>query len=130
LEVHVECREAPDLGTDAEDGNCARHIDPTRPDVQVPQQFKRQESLMLNLSRNFGHQLSVNDNHIQTVLSFNKVNFPCILPWPSIFDMVNLATQERKHWISDIPESIRLRLAHELFTDARQRAGKRSSGLA
>jgi len=105
-------------------------LDPTRDDVVVPLQFKQQESLTLNLSRNFGAIIALNDDAVRTVLSFNKVDYPCVLSWASIFDMICEANKQHKQWLKDIPERIRIRLLHEVFLNDRQRTGKTTAGLA
>jgi len=62
------------------------HLDPRAPDVVVPQRFKTDPVLRLNIAYGFRlPALEVGAEGIYAVLSFDRQNFGCTLPWASIF---------------------------------------------
>jgi len=64
------------------------HLDPRADDVIVPQQFKGDPVLRLNLAWGFNlPALDVGVDGVYAVLSFNRQNFGCTLPWSAVFAM-------------------------------------------
>lgn len=62
------------------------HLDPRSPEVVVPQRFKSDPVLRLNIAYGFRlPALEVGAEGIYAVLSFDRQNFGCTLPWSSIF---------------------------------------------
>ena len=63
------------------------HLDPRSKGVVVPPEFQADKMLCLNIAYGFRlPALEVNqEDGIYAVLSFNKRNFGCTLPWDAIF---------------------------------------------
>lgn len=62
------------------------HLDPRAPEVVVPQRFKTDPVLRLNIAYGFRlPALEIGAEGIYAVLSFDRQNFGCTLPWASIF---------------------------------------------
>jgi hypothetical protein len=60
-------------------------VDATRHDVIVPEQFKADPMLHLNLSYRFdGHNMRFGQSTFCVTLSFDRVPFRCEIPWPAI----------------------------------------------
>ena len=71
-----------------DDGLVMIHLDPRPADVIVPPQFKTQPMLRLNLAWGFNlPALDIDERGVYAVLSFNRVNFGCTIPWSAIFAM-------------------------------------------
>jgi hypothetical protein len=76
------------LRTMLDDGLVMIHLDPRPADVIVPPQFKSQPMLRLNLAWGFNlPALDIDERGVYAVLSFNRVNFGCTIPWSAIFAM-------------------------------------------
>jgi stringent starvation protein B len=91
------------------------HLDPRQPGVIVPPGFRGQAVLRLNLAWGFNlPALDVGDEGIYAILSFNRQNFACTLPWPSVFA---LTWPERDHdgavWSEDVPPELRAAMGAE-----------------
>jgi len=71
-----------------EDGLVMLHLDP-RPDVViVPMHLKSQPMLRLNLAWAFNlPALDIDEEGVYAVLSFNRANFGCTIPWSAVFAM-------------------------------------------
>ena len=64
------------------------HLDPRAPGVVVPPQFADDPVLRLNLAYGFNlPALDIHGEGIFTILSFNRLNFACTLPWDAVFAM-------------------------------------------
>jgi stringent starvation protein B len=60
-------------------------VDATRDDVLVPEQFKGNAMLHLNLSYRFeGHNMRFGQRTLCVTLSFARVPFRCEIPWSAI----------------------------------------------
>ncbi len=67
------------------------HLDPRVTDVCVPDGFKKQAQLVLQLGLNLPvpiPDLDVGDEGISCTLSFNRQPFWCFLPWAAIYALV------------------------------------------
>jgi hypothetical protein len=64
------------------------HLDPRCPGVIVPAQFRADPVLRLNVAWQFQlPALEVGDDGVYAVLSFQRQNFGCTLPWPAVFGL-------------------------------------------
>ncbi len=64
------------------------HLDPRSGGVMVPQWFRKQPHLVLQVGLNMVvpiHDLRVEDEGISCTLSFNRAPFFCVMPWAAIF---------------------------------------------
>ncbi len=85
------------------------HLDPRPEEVIVPSYLKEGPVLRLNLA--YGFRLPALDVHaegVYAVLSFNRQNFGCTLPWTAIFA---LTSPDKGHdgmvWPSSLPAELR-----------------------
>src|SRR5215472_3079618 len=68
------------------------HLDPRRPLVVVPPSFKKQPQLVLQVGMNMPvpiPDLRLDDEGMSCTLSFKGTPFFCVVPWPSVFAMVD-----------------------------------------
>jgi len=85
------------------------HLDPRPPDVIVPARFKSDPVLRLNLAYQFRlPSLDIGVEGVYAVLSFDKQNFGCTLPWSAIF----AATRPNENhegivWPESVPEELK-----------------------
>ena len=64
------------------------HLVPHRDGVEVPQWCRQEPVLRLNVAYGFNLPgFEVNGDGVYAVLSFNRQDFPCWLPWESIFGL-------------------------------------------
>lgn len=100
-------------------------LDPRHADVMVPVGYKRQESLVLNISRRFSiPEFDVSDERLLVALSFNKATFRCTIPWRTIFAMASKDTGCARVWQEDIPEDYKARMVSEVFNESKEREEK------
>lgn len=67
------------------------HLDPRKPDVAVPNWFKHQSQLVLQIGLDMPipiPDLRVDDHGVFGTLSFNKSPFTCSVPWDAVFAVV------------------------------------------
>lgn len=104
-----------------DDGLVMVHVDPRGADVIVPQRFKSDPVLRLNLAYMFRlPALDIGAEGIYAVLSFDKQNFGCTLPWSCVFAVTRPdANHEGIVWPESAPASCvaRLRAPGELGRD-------------
>ncbi|MFO0751465.1 MAG: hypothetical protein U1F43_38225 [Myxococcota bacterium] len=84
------------------------HLDPRGEDVAVPPQFKGDPVLRLNLAWGFNlPALDVGPDGVYAVLSFNRANFGCTLPWRAVFAMTAPdAGHEGVVWPESVPPEL------------------------
>jgi len=89
------------------------HLDPRKPEVMVPLQFKKQPQLVLQVGLNMAisiPDLKVDDEGVTCTLSFSRRPFWCRLPWTAIYALVGeaLEGEEMKGmlWPEDVPAEI------------------------
>jgi stringent starvation protein B len=88
-----------------EQGQAQLHLDARRPGVMVPEQFRTEAHLVLNVSYRFDPpDLTVNDWGVRQTLSFNRKRFSVGLPWSSIYAVASLVTNELFMFRDDLPE--------------------------
>ena len=80
------------------------HLDARRPGVLVPEQFKSDAHLRLNLSYRYGlPDFEVGDEQVTATLSFSGRPFLCVLPWDAVFAVTSSGTAEGQVWPEDLP---------------------------
>lgn len=66
------------------------HLDPRREGVIVPEQFRGDPVLRLNIAYGFNlPALDVGEEGVYAILSFSRQNFGCTLPWDAIFALTS-----------------------------------------
>jgi stringent starvation protein B len=101
-----------------EQGQAQLHLDARRPGVMVPEQFRDEPHLVLNVSYRFDPpDLSVNDWGVRQTLSFNRKRFSVGLPWSAIYAVASLVTNELVMFRDDLPEEFANAIA-EPITEA------------
>lgn len=96
------------------------HLDPRGDDVIVPQRFKSDPVLRLNLAYMFRlPALDIGAEGIYAVLSFDKQNFGCTLPWSCVFAVTRPdANHEGIVWPESAPAELRGSFARAGVTSA------------
>src|SRR4051794_18364195 len=84
------------------------HLDPRAEAVRVPPWFKRQPQLVLQVGLNMAvpiPDLEVDDEGLSCTLSFNRSPFLCVIPWSSVFALVDDRRQGMV-WPDDVPPEL------------------------
>jgi stringent starvation protein B len=84
------------------------HLDARREDVHVPRNLKTNPQLILQLGLNLPvpiRDLEVGDDGVKCTLSFQRVPFYCVLPYPAIFAMVS-EDGRAMVWPEDVPGEV------------------------
>src|SRR3954466_10321843 len=84
------------------------HLDPRAVSVQVPPSFKNQPQLVLQVGLNMAvpiPDLEVDDEGLSCTLSFNRSPFLCVIPWSSVFALVDDRRQGMV-WPDDVPPEL------------------------
>jgi stringent starvation protein B len=84
------------------------HLDPRGEAVRVPPWFKRQPQLVLQIGLNMAvpiPDLEVDDEGLSCTLSFNRAPFLCVIPWSSVFALVDDQRQGMV-WPDDVPAEL------------------------
>jgi stringent starvation protein B len=84
------------------------HLDPRRDGVVVPDWFKKQHQLVLQLGMNLAvaiPDIAVDDEGISCTLSFNRSAFWCCMPWGAIYALVG-EDGRGMIWPEDVPSEI------------------------
>ncbi len=80
-------------------------LDPRRPGVIVPLHFRQQAQLALDIGLNMPvpiHDLLVDDEGVACTLSFNRSPFYCVLPWSSVYALLDEEGRGAV-WQEDVP---------------------------
>lgn len=92
------------LLTALEQGLTQVHLDARRPGVIVPEQFKTEHHLRLNISYRFDPpDLSVSDWGVRQTLSFGGRRFTVGLPWSCVYAVASLVSQDLWMFPDDMP---------------------------
>jgi stringent starvation protein B len=97
------------------------HLDPRQTTVVVPPWFKKQPQLVLQVGLNMSVRipdLRVDEEGMSCTLSFNRSPFFCVVPWSSVFAMMDDEGQGMV-WPDDVPVEV-----------ARQAQGRVAEGPA
>ncbi len=90
-----------------EKGMAQVHLDARRPFVAVPERFKDQPQLVLNISYRFEPpDLTVSDWGVRETLSFGGERFMCGIPWSAIFAVASVVTREFWMYPDDMPPEV------------------------
>lgn len=90
-----------------EKGMAQVHLDARRPFVAVPERFKDQPQLVLNISYRFEPpDLTVSDWGVRETLSFGGERFMCGIPWSAIFAVASVVTREFWMYPDDMPSEV------------------------
>lgn len=84
------------------------HLDPRMANVVVPVHFKRQPQLVLQIGLNMPvpiPDLHLDDDGMSCTLSFNRSPFHCMVPWRSIYAMVDDEGRAMV-WPEDVPPEV------------------------
>jgi stringent starvation protein B len=84
------------------------HLDPRAAQVQVPEWFKRQPQLVLQIGLNMPKpipDLNVDDEGISCTLSFSNSPHYCFLPWAAVYALIG-ASGRGMVWPEDVPKEV------------------------
>ncbi|HEY6080805.1 MAG TPA: ClpXP protease specificity-enhancing factor SspB [Polyangiaceae bacterium] len=84
------------------------HLDPRAAQVQVPEWFKRQPQLVLQIGLNMPKpipDLNVDDQGISCTLSFSNAPHFCFLPWTAVYALIG-ASGRGMVWPDDVPKEV------------------------
>lgn len=83
------------------------HLDARRPGVAVPEKFKTEPQLLLNLSYRFSPpDLEVTEWGVRETLTFGGIPYPVAVPWSALFALSSHVTKEFYLFSEDIPEEL------------------------
>jgi stringent starvation protein B len=104
------------------------HLDPRQEAVVVPNWFKKQPQLVLQVGMNMPvpiPDLRFDDDGMSCTLSFNRAPFFCVIPWASVFAMVG-DDGRGMVWPDDVPAEV-AKQAQGRGTDAQKELPKPGS---
>ncbi len=90
-----------------EKGMTQIHLDARRPGVLVPEKFKGDHHLVLNISYRFDPpDLAVSPWGIRQTLSFGGSRFTIAVPWSALYAVASLTTREFWMFPDDMPAEL------------------------
>lgn len=90
-----------------EQGLTQIHLDARRPGVLVPERYRADHHLVLNLSYRFEPpDLAVSDWGVRQTLSFGGQRFTIAAPWSSVYAVASLVTREFWMFPDDMPDEL------------------------
>ncbi len=90
-----------------EQGMTQIHLDARRPGVLVPEKFRTEHHLVLNISYRFDPpDLSVSEWGVRQTLSFGGSRFTIGVPWSALYAVASLATREFWMFPDDLPHEL------------------------
>ena len=90
-----------------EQGMTQIHLDARRPGVLVPDKFRTEHHLVLNVSYRFDPpDLSVSEWGVRQTLSFGGSRFTVGVPWSALYAVASLATREFWMFPDDMPQEL------------------------
>ncbi len=90
-----------------EQGMTQLHLDARRPGVLVPEQFRGDHQLVLNVSYRFDPpDLSVSEWGVRQSLSFGGSRFTVGVPWSALYAIASLVSREYWMYPDDMPEEL------------------------
>ena len=90
-----------------EQGMTQIHLDARRPGVLVPEKFRGEHHLVLNISYRFDPpDLSVSEWGVRQTLSFGGSRFTVGVPWSALYAVASLATREFWMFPDDMPQEL------------------------
>lgn len=90
-----------------EKGMAQIHLDARRPGVLVPERFRAEHHLVLNLSYRFDPpDLSVSGWGVRQTLSFGGSRFTVAVPWSALYAVASLVTRDFWMFPDDMPDEL------------------------
>lgn len=90
-----------------EEGMTQLHLDARRPGVLVPEKFRGEPHLVLNVSYRFDPpDLSVGEWGVRQTLSFGGSRYTVAIPWSALYAVASLATREFWMFADDLPQEL------------------------
>lgn len=90
-----------------EQGMTQIHLDARRPGVLVPEKFRGDHHLVLNISYRFDPpDLSVSEWGVRQTLSFGGSRFTVAVPWSALYAVASLSTREFWMFPDDLPQEL------------------------
>jgi stringent starvation protein B len=96
------------------------HLDPRDKAVRVPEWFKKQPQLVLQIGLNMPvpiQDLDVSDEAVSCTLSFSRNPHFCWIPWASVFALVG-ENGRGMVWPEDVPKEVAAQAAQQQKKDA------------
>lgn len=101
------------------------HLDPRHSGVDVPTQFRQDEMLRLNFSRNYHvGDFHFDDRQIAASLSFGGLSYRCVVPWRAVFALTD-PRQDGQVWQDDLPPEVRAAIEPRASPSAAPQPAKR-----
>ncbi len=83
------------------------HLDARRPGVLVPERFKGEHQLVLNVSYRFDPpDLTVNEWGIRQTLSFGGARFTIAVPWSALYAVASVTSREYFMFPDEMPAEL------------------------
>lgn len=102
-----------------EKGMAQLHLDARRPGVLVPEQFKTNHHLVLNVSYRFDPpDLTVSDWGVRETLSFGGSRFTVGVPWSALYAITSHVTREFWMYPDDMPQELAIAATERINTEA------------
>lgn len=90
-----------------EEGMTQLHLDARRPGVLVPESFRQEHHLVLNVSYRFDPpDLSVSEWGVRQTLSFGGSRFTVGVPWSALYAVASLTTRAFWMFPDDMPQEL------------------------
>lgn len=90
-----------------DEGMTMLHLDARVPGVAVPERFRNDAHLRLNLSwRFYLPDFTINEFGVRATLSFAGQPFACSIPWGAIFGLTSHATGRTLLFPNDVPDEL------------------------
>jgi stringent starvation protein B len=84
------------------------HLDPRQSEVRVPEWFKKEPQLILQIGLNLAvpiRDLFVDDEGASCTLSFSRSPHSCFMPWPAVYALVG-EDGRGMVWPDDVPAEV------------------------
>jgi stringent starvation protein B len=107
------------LLTALEKGMAQLHLDARRPGVLVPEAFKKEHHLVLNVSYRFDPpDLTVSDWGVRETLSFSGSRFTVGVPWSALYAIASHVSREFWMYPDDMPPELAIAASERVNTEA------------
>jgi stringent starvation protein B len=105
------------------------HLDARRPGVLVPERYRADHHLVLNLSYRFDPpDLTVNEWGVRQTLSFGGQRFTIGAPWSAVYAVASLVSREFWMYPDDMPDELAEAAADRVTKADLQAAGELTAG--
>jgi len=102
-----------------EKGMAQLHLDARRPGVLVPEKFRGEHHLVLNVSYRFDPpDLTISEWGIRETLSFAGSRFTVGVPWSALYAIASHVTREFWMYPDDMPEELAAAATERINTEA------------